>query len=203
VKKSLLIFIWSIMMLLPEVKAQSKKAVENYSILNPGKEFVWMPVIRYKGKKNFYTEARYNYEELNTGSLYMGRSFNGGKKAEYSVTPMLGIVFGKYNGASAALNTDIDYNRFNFSAQLQYTVNTADKAQNFFYNWSEISCRFLKKMYGGISIQQTQLYQTELATQTGLLLGFSSGKITVPVYLFNIAQKQKSLTAGIIYEWEK
>jgi hypothetical protein len=190
-------------MLLPDATAQSKKGVENYSVLNPGNALMWMPVIHYKGKKNFYAEARYNYEELNTGSLYAGRNFNGGKQLEYSVTPMAGIVFGKFNGASAAVNTEIDYSRFNFSAQFQYTVNMNNKEEDFFYNWAEVSCNFLKKLYAGFSIQQTQLYGSRLVTQTGVLAGFTAGKITVPVYLFNVMQKQKSLTVGLIFEWEK
>ena len=80
------------------VKAQSTKTVENYNILNPGNEYLWMPVVHYKGRKNFYAEARYNYEDVNTASLYAGKSFSGGKKLEFTVTPMAGVVFGKYFG---------------------------------------------------------------------------------------------------------
>jgi hypothetical protein len=201
VKKSLLIITWSIMMQ-PDLQAQAQHGVENYNILNPGKEYVWVPVIHYKGNSNFYAEGRYNYEELNTGSFYLGRSFEGGKKWEYSITPMLGLVFGRYKGFSAATNTDIDYGRFNFSGQLQYTINKNDRKENFFYNWSELSYRFFEKLYGGTSIQQTVLYKGRMSTEAGLLLGYSSGKITVPVYLFNPFKNNRNLVVGLIVEWE-
>lgn len=187
----------------PDIKAQSTKTVENYSVLNPGNEYLWMPVVHYKGKKNFYAEARYNYEDVNTASLYAGRSFDGGNKIQYTITPMAGLVFGKYNGVSIATNTEADYKGFNFCSQLQYTINTKNKQEIFFYNWAEVSHRFLKKMYGGISIQQTMMYKSSMTTETGLLLGFNSGKITVPLYFFSPLSKQKSITLGLIVEWEK
>jgi hypothetical protein len=187
----------------PDATAQSTKTVENYNILNPGKEYIWMPVVHYKGSKNFYAEARYNYEDINTASVYGGKSFTGGKKMSFSITPMAGLVFGKYKGVSAGLNSEADYGGLNFSSQLQYTINTKNKMENFFYNWVEISHSFLKKMYAGISLQQTILYKNGVTTAPGILLGFSSGNITVPLYLFNPASKQKSAVLGLIVEWQK
>lgn len=187
----------------PDVTAQSTKTVENYSILNPGNEYVWMPVVHYTGSKKFYAEARYNYEDINTASVYAGRSFKGGKKTAFTITPMAGVVFGKYNGVSAGANSEIDIAGFNFCSQLQYTVNIKNNMENFFYNWAEVSHTFLKKMYGGISIQQTMLHKTQLVNEAGLLLGFSAGKITIPLYVFNPFSKQKTVTLGLIVEWGK
>ena len=188
--------------MLLKLQAQPKHGIENYNILSPGKAAVWIPVIHYKGNRQFYAEARYNYEELNTGSVYAGRSFEKGRKIKYMVTPMAGIVFGQYNGLSAAANTSADYRRFNFSCQLQYTVNTKNRKENFYYNWSELSYSFFEKLYGGISLQQTLLYKTRLETTAGLLIGYSSGKITIPVYLFSPAKADRHLMTGIIIEWD-
>ena len=41
-----------------------------------------------------HLEARYNYENLETGSAWVGYNFSGGKKLEWEFTPMLGGVFG-------------------------------------------------------------------------------------------------------------
>ncbi len=185
------------------VMAQSTKTVETYNILTSGNEYLWMPVVHYKGKKNFYAEARYNYEDVNTASLYAGRSFSGGKKLEFTVTPMAGVVFGKYNGISTAVNSEADYRGLNFSSQIQYTINTNNNMENFFYNWAEVSCSFFKKLYAGISIQQTLITKGRFTTEPGLLLGFSAGKFTIPLYLFNPVSKQKSLVLGLIVAWEK
>ena len=198
-KRSLLIITWSILML-HKLPAQLKHGVENYNVINPGNGYAWVPVIHYKGNNNFYAEARYNYEDLNTVSLYGGRCFTGGKNISYSITPMTGLVFGKFNGVSFATNATADYRRLNFSGQVQYTVNSKEKKESFFYNWSEISYQVFEKIYSGISIQQTMQVNTKMKTEKGLLIGYCSGKITIPVYIFS-PFKNRSIITGLIFEW--
>src|SRR5689334_14860242 len=41
-----------------------------------------------------HLEARYNYENLETGSTWIGYNFGGGDKLAWEFTPMLGGVFG-------------------------------------------------------------------------------------------------------------
>ncbi len=200
-KKTLLIITWSIMML-HKLSAQSKHGVENYNILTPGKESVWVPVIHFEGRKNFYAEARYNYEDVNTASVYAGKSFEGGKKITYNITPMAGVVFGRFNGVSAAVNTSADYRQLNVSAQIQYTINTSGMREHFFYNWCEISHRFFKKLYGGASLQQTLVRNNRMQHEAGALLGFNAGKFTVPLYVFNPFTQSRHFIAGFIVEWD-
>lgn len=183
--------------------AQSKSGVESYHSLSRNESYVWMPVLHYTAKHGFYGEARYNYEELQTGSLYAGKNFSGGKKINYSVTPMLGVVFGKYNGGSAAMNVDIEYGKMFFSGQLQYTVNKENKEEDFFYNWSELGCNIGNKFYGGISMQQTKLYGSKVSADAGLLFGFETGKITIPLYLFSPFSEKRNVILGLIVEWGK
>ena len=182
--------------------SQTKSGMENYHSLSRNESYVWMPVLHYMNKHGFYGEARYNYEELQTGSLYAGKNFTGGEKINYSVTPMLGIVFGKYNGGSLALNMDVEYKKIFFSGQIQYTVNKETNEENFFYNWSELGRKIGNKFYGGISIQQTKLYGNKLTSDMGLLLGFETGKITIPLYLFNPLSENRNLVVGLIVEWD-
>src|SRR3954468_4630422 len=40
-----------------------------------------------------HLEARYNYEDRDTGSLWIGFNVEGGEHVEWSLTPMLGGVF--------------------------------------------------------------------------------------------------------------
>jgi len=97
VKKTFLIITWSILML-HKAGAQSKTGIENYNFLSSGETYVWMPVVHHLGKKGLYTEMRYNYEDRNTASVYVGRDFSNEKTIRYSFKPMLGIVFGKFKG---------------------------------------------------------------------------------------------------------
>src|SRR5206468_12550658 len=45
-----------------------------------------------------HLEARYNYESIKTGSLWLGYNFSFGKKLAFEVTPMFGGVFGDITG---------------------------------------------------------------------------------------------------------
>ena len=45
-----------------------------------------------------HLEARYNYEALETGSVWVGYNFSGGQKLAWEVTPIVGGVFGDTTG---------------------------------------------------------------------------------------------------------
>ena len=45
-----------------------------------------------------HLEARYNYEAIKTGSLWVGYNFTAGEKLVFEATPMLGGVFGDITG---------------------------------------------------------------------------------------------------------
>ena len=181
--------------------SQPKTGLESYNFLSRGKDNVWMPVVHHLTKKGIYSEMRYNYEELNTVSLYGGKNFTGDGKLNYDITPMLGAVVGKYNGGSVAVNIDLGYKRTSLSTQAQYTVNTDRSTDNFFFNWSELTYQPLKWMYAGISVQQTKVYKTNLKSEYGVLACFIVKNFSVPVYLFNPFSNEQNIIIGINVEW--
>lgn len=188
-------------MMLPDATAQSKTGIENYSMLGAGQEYVWMPVAHHKGKKGFYTELRYNYEAMKTGSVYLGKSFSKEANVSYDITPMGGFVFGEYTGGSLAMNAEVEYKKIFLSSQTQYTVNKDDRANNYFFNWSELGYQPVKWFYAGVSAQLTKPYAETLTPEYGLMIGLVFKKITVPVYVFNLAGGKKNYIIGINAEW--
>ena len=189
--------------MLHNLQAQVKGGMENYHSISQKESYLWMPVLHYTGKKGFHAEGRYNYEDINTGSVYAGKTFTGGNVFPYSITPMAGIVFGKYNGVSVAMNFELNYKQVFFSGQFQYTKNYRIATDNFFYDWSELAWQLTKKIYGGISIQQTKIYKDKLITVKGVLIGFETKRFTIPVYLFNPFSGERNLVIGLNLEWHK
>ena len=51
-------------------------------------------------KNHLHLEARYNYEDLNTGSVFAGYNFHAGDSLEVSFTPTIGGIFGNSNGVA-------------------------------------------------------------------------------------------------------
>jgi len=185
------------------VSGQSKSGIENYNYMGNKINYTWAPVVHNLTDKGMYTEMRYNYEELKTASLYLGKSFNANGSIESSFTPAAGIVVGKYTGASMALNTEVSYRNIFFNSQAQYTISAEKTSNNFYYNWSDLYYMSLPWLFTGFTMQQTGMYNTTMKTEAGLLMGFTKGKWTIPVYLFNVLNDQKYFVIGINVEWEK
>ena len=180
--------------------SQHELGIEQYSYLGVGQLNSLVPVAHYKTNSNWYAEARYNYDELNTFSLYAGRTFSGERSLTYSITPMIGGMAGKSRGGSLALNTEFDFRGFNFSSQSQYSVNADSRMSNYFFSWSELSYQPLDWLYAGVSLQNTQVYRTATLTEPGLLIGLSYKQWSFPVYSFNPFENERYFVVGLNWE---
>jgi len=200
VKKNLLTIIWSILMQLSG-NAQTKTGIENYNLKSSNEPYLWMPIVHRTGKKGLHTEFRYNYEERKTASVYIGKNFSRDSTLSYSVTPMLGWVFGEFNGGSVALNADAEYKKYFVSVQTQYTASKNGATGNFFYTWAETGYQPVDWFYAGVSTQLTKVYEEKTVLEYGLLVGFNIKKITVPAYVFSPFGKDRNFIVGINIEW--
>lgn len=118
------------------------------------------------------------------------------------MTPLLGGAIGNFNGISTGANLDIDYGSFFISMQSQYSFSTDQRADNFFYNWSELAYQPLPWLYGGVSVQHTRLYKTETNFEPGILIGFTFRNLTIPLYTFAPFNKNRYFMLGLTVEWE-
>jgi hypothetical protein len=135
--------------------------------------------------KALHLEARYNYEDQKTGSVFAGWRFEKGHKFKFAATPMMGIAFGNTNGIVPALKLDAAYKLFDFYSESEYLIDFAGKEYNYFYTWSELAVSPFYFLRTGISAQRTRLYQTGLDVQRGIFAEYSFSKLTAGVYYFN------------------
>lgn len=135
-----------------------------------------------------HLEARYNYENLKTGSAWIGYNFSGGKKLEWELTPMLGGVFGNTTGIAPGYKLSLTYWKFELSSEGEWVFDTGNSEGNFFYNWSELSVSPVDWFRFGLVGQRTRAYQTDVDIQRGLLVGFSCKKMDFTTYVFNLDQ---------------
>src|SRR5438034_7336511 len=56
--------------------------------------FPYTTLFRSADRGWLHLETRYNYENLETGSVWVGYNFSGGEKLQWEFTPILGGVFG-------------------------------------------------------------------------------------------------------------
>ena len=135
-----------------------------------------------------HLEARYDYENLETGSAWVGYNFSGGKKLEWEFTPMLGGVFGNTTGIAPGYKGSLSWWKLELYSEGEFVFDTGNSEGNFIYAWSELSvspvdwCRF------GLVGQRTRAYQSSVDIQRGLLVGLTYKKMGFTTYVFNLDQ---------------
>jgi len=180
---------------------QGKLNFEQYHVVNPHQLYTYMPVMHYQTNSNWYGEARYNYEAAETFSLYLGRAFTGGNDLDFSFVPLLGGSVGKFKGVSTGLNVDLDYNKFFFSSQSQYSMPVNRCGRPFWYSWSELGYQSIKWLYAGLSVQYTHTRYTSDELQPGMMIGFVFNKFTIPVYTFDPFSNGRNFIVGFNMAW--
>ena len=148
-------------------------------------DFILLPVFK-ADKDHLHLEARYNYEDENTVSVWGGYNFSGGQNLEYLITPMLGIAAGNTNGIAPGLEFTLGYKGFELYSEAEYLFDFETSDNNYFYNWADFSYSPADWLWFGISGQRTRLYDTELEIERGLLVGGGYKNWELTGYFYNI-----------------
>ncbi len=132
-----------------------------------------------------HLEARYNYEALDTSSVWVGYNYEVGDKLKLEVTPMLGGVFGDTDGIAPGYKGTLSWWKIGLYSEGEYLFSTGDSSENFFYNWSELTVSPADWLRLGLVTQRTHLYQTDRQIQRGFLVGCSFRHLDLTAYVFN------------------
>jgi len=135
-----------------------------------------------------HLEARYNYENLKTGSIWIGYNFSGGKKLEWEFTPMVAAVFGDTTGIAPGYKLSFSYWKLELSSEGEFVFDTRDSDGSFFYNWTELSIAPVEWFRFGLVGQRTRAYQSDVDIQRGILVGFTCKQVDITTYVFNLDQ---------------
>jgi hypothetical protein len=136
-----------------------------------------------------HLEARYNYEDLETGSAWVGYNISGGDKLAWEFTPMLGGVFGNTTGIAPGYKGSLRWWKLELYSEGEYIIDTGDLSESLFYNWSELTFSPVEWFRFGMVTQRTRVYQTERDIQRGVLVGFSRNRLELTTYMINPGDK--------------
>ena len=132
-----------------------------------------------------HLEARYNYEALETGSVWVGYNFSGGETLEWEFRPMLGGVFGDITGIAPGYEGSLSWRRLELYSEGEAVFDTGNSSDSFFYNWSEVTFALADWFRFGLVTQRTRVYRSDREIQRGALVGFTYKKVDVSAYVFN------------------
>jgi len=132
-----------------------------------------------------HLEARYNYESLDTGSIWFGYNFSGGKTVQWELTPIIGGVFGDTTGIAPGFKGSLAWWKLELYSENEYVADTGNHEDSFFYNWSELTLVPVDWFRFGLVTQRTRAYKTDRDIQRGLVAGVSFKRLNFTGYAFN------------------
>jgi hypothetical protein len=142
-------------------------------------------VIATADRESLHLEARYNYEALDTGSLFAGWTFSGGDTLSYELTPILGAVFGDTQGFAPGFEASLAYGIADFYIEAEYLYDLENHEDSYTYAWSELGFSPLEWLRFGLVGQRTRVYSSDRDIQRGGFAQLVLGKATIGFYVFN------------------
>lgn len=151
----------------------------------PGSEDRLTPIV-YADRGPLHLELRYNYEDLETASLFAGWTFEMGEEVEVSLTPMLGAVAGQTDGIAPGLEFDVAWKKLSWYAESEYLLDLEESDDNYFYSWSTLTYGVTDWLGAGMVVERTKLVDTDFSVQRGLALEFSHENVGLSLYAYNL-----------------
>ena len=143
-----------------------------------------MPIVS-ADRGSLHLEARYNYEELDTASVWGGWTFGGGTKLEWEITPIAGVVLGELDGVAVGYEGSLKWRALELYSESEYVFDTSGSEGSFFYNWSELTVAPAEWLRLGLVAQRARVYESDREVNPGLLVGLSYASATATVYVLN------------------
>jgi hypothetical protein len=148
-------------------------------------------------RRQLHLGARYNYEDKETGSIWVGYNFSVGDQLVLEVTPMIGGVIGNTTGIAPGYLVGLTWKRIELSTEGEYVFDTKDHTGSFFYSWMELTYSPREWCRAGLVAQRTKAYHTDLDIQRGFLVGFAHKRVDFTTYVFNAGWTQPTVVLSL------
>jgi hypothetical protein len=132
-----------------------------------------------------HLEGRYNYEDLQTGSGWVGWTWTWGGTVSGSVTPMAGLVFGNTRGLAPGLELDLAVGPVGLYVETEYVFDLDDSSDDFYYAWSELGVAAAEWISAGLAVQRTRIVERSSDVAAGPFLGVRVGPFGLAGYLLD------------------
>jgi hypothetical protein len=132
-----------------------------------------------------HLEARYNYEDQNTTSIWLGYNWSIGDDVTLDLTAMAGGVFGDTDGVAPGYELTIAWKKLQLYSEAEYVIDLDDSSESFFYTWSELTYAFTDSFRAGGVIQRTKAYDTDFDIQRGFMAGLTYRDLDLTAYVLN------------------
>ena len=155
-----------------------------YAYFIPDEDDYIQPTLR-ADRDRLHLEARYNYEDLHTASMWIGWNLRAGNSVALEFTPIAGVVFGNTRGFAPGYEGSLGWRALELYSESEYVFDLDEDADSYFYSWSQLTVAPVEWVELGLVVQRTRAYESERELQRGLLLGVSHGGGSLSAIVFN------------------
>lgn len=129
-----------------------------------------------------HLEARWSYEDLDTGSAWAGANWSFGKTTTLDLTVMGGVVVGLVDGFAPGLELSVARGGLELYLEAEHLVATSDSEDDFTYTWTELTYSPIDWFRFGALDQRTWLDEGGPEIEIGPVLGFVAGDADIVVH---------------------
>jgi hypothetical protein len=140
-----------------------------------------------------HLEARWNYEAIDAGTVFVGGNWEVGEDWRVSLTPMLGVAFGSLRGVVPALKASVAWRAFDFYTEAEYVRDSDAKTGSFLYAWSELGFAPADGWRLGFVGQRSRKYDSLPEVQRGVFGQVELGPTTLGLYVFDPTKSSSRL----------
>jgi len=192
----------AVLMLVCPASAEEWSFALSGFVFDPPDDSPYFSPIFYADRGALHLEARYNYEDLETGSVFIGRNFEAGENLSLVVVPMFGLVLGSTQGVAPGAEVEIGWRRLALYAESEYVFDLEQSEDSFLYTWVEATVAPTEWLRFGLVAQRTRTYETGLDVQRGLLVELARGSLSFGFHWFNPDRSEDQIFAYAVgYEF--
>ena len=170
-----------------------------YAYFVPDDDDYIQPTVR-ADRDWLHLEARYNYEDLDTASVWLGYNWSvGGEELSLDFTAMVGGVFGDTDGVAPGYELTLTWKKLQLYSEAEYVIDCHDSSDSFFYTWTELTYAFTDWIRAGGVIQRTKAYDTDFDIQRGFMVGLTYKDLDFTFYLLNPDDDDPIVLFGLAY----
>jgi hypothetical protein len=145
--------------------------------------------------------VRYNYEDRNTASFWVGANFEWGEKVSVAVTPMFGVVTGDTDGVAPGFLFTLSTWKIELYSEGEWVLDAGEKTDSFYYSWSELTLSPTDWFYVGLAAQKTRAYETARYIERGFLTGLAWRNASLTGYVFEPFSDQPTVVVSVGVEF--
>ena len=144
-----------------------------------------------------HLEARFNYEDRDTGSAWFGYNFSAGTNVTLEFTPIVGVAFGNTTGIAPGYKGTLQWRALDLYSETEYVFDAEESGDSFLYTWSEVAVSPIDWLRFGFVVQRTKVYQTEFDIQRGLFANFTYGRANFGAYFFGSGESHPTVVFSL------